>query len=151
MGALSVGDRAPDFSSVDSDGRPVSLSGFAGKVVVLYFYPKANTPGCTREGIAFNEKLDWLGQHGAVVLGISTDSPGAQAKFKQRYSLGFTMVSDAGRKISSLYGVLRPTGTAERTTFLVGRDGVIAAVIRGVRPEEHASEVVRRMEDLGMA
>ncbi|MDP7975369.1 MAG: redoxin domain-containing protein, partial [TACK group archaeon] len=79
MGTLAVGDMAPDFSSVDSDGRPISLSQFAGKTVVLYFYPKASTPGCTREGIRFNERLDWFRQHDVVVLGVSTDSPQAQA------------------------------------------------------------------------
>ncbi|MGC8632573.1 MAG: peroxiredoxin [Thermoprotei archaeon] len=151
MGTLAVGDMAPDFSSVDSDGRPISLSQFAGKTVVLYFYPKASTPGCTREGIRFNERLDWFRQHDVVVLGVSTDSPQAQAKFRQRYSLAFTMVSDRDRKISSSYGILRETGTAARTTFLIGRDGTIAAVIQGVKPEEHAEKVIREIEELGMA
>jgi len=150
MAKLIAGSVAPNFSSVDSDGNPISLSQFTGKVVVLYFYPKANTPGCTREGISFRDNMKWFQDHGVVVLGVSTDSPAAQKKFKDKYSFNFTMVSDKRKEISESYGVLRITGTAARTTFIVEKDGKVAAVFEGVRPDGHAQEVIKKLEELNL-
>ncbi|WP_449462676.1 peroxiredoxin [Tardisphaera miroshnichenkoae] len=147
---IEAGSKAPDFSSVDSDGKPISLSQFSGKVVVLYFYPRANTPGCTREGISFRDNIKWFADHGVVALGVSTDSPSAQKKFKDKYSLNFTMVSDKDKAISKAYGVLSPKGTALRTTFLIGRDGNVAHVFTKVRPDGHAQEVIHKISELGL-
>lgn len=151
MTTPKIGDPAPQFSSVDSDGKPISLSDFQGKTVVLYFYPRANTPGCTREGISFRDSQRWFQDHRVVVLGVSTDSPAAQKKFKEKYSFNFTMVSDKGGEISKLYGVLRPTGTAERTTFLIDPEGKLAYAFQKVRPDGHAEEVIRKIQELGLA
>ncbi len=147
---IEIGTKAPDFSSVDSDGKPISLSQFSGKVVVLYFYPRANTPGCTREGISFRDNIRWFNDRDVVVLGVSTDSPAAQKKFKDKYSLNFTMVSDKGKTVSKAYGVLSPTGTASRTTFLIGKDGNVAYVFTKVRPDGHAQEVINKISELGL-
>ncbi len=147
---IDAGSKAPDFSSVDSDGKPISLSQFSGKVVVLYFYPRANTPGCTREGISFRDNIKWFTDHDVVVLGVSTDSPAAQKKFKDKYSLNFTMVSDKDKAISKAYGVLSLRGTASRTTFLIGKDGKVAHVFVKVKPDGHAQEVINKITELGL-
>jgi peroxiredoxin Q/BCP len=147
---VDVGSKAPDFTSVDSDGSLVSLSQFSGKVVVLYFYPRSNTPGCTREALSFKDSMKWFLDKGVIVLGVSTDSPSAQKKFKENYGLNFTLVSDKDKEISKAYGVLSPRGTALRTTFIIAGDGKVAHVFTKVKPDGHTNEVIEKISSLGL-
>jgi thioredoxin-dependent peroxiredoxin len=154
---LSPGDKAPDFHAIAVggeylEGGPVSLSDFKGKNLVLYFYPKDDTPGCTVQACAVRDHYHHVVKTGAVILGISVDSPASHAKFIKKHSLPFPLVSDEKHEIVSAYGVwVEKTmygktfmGT-ERSTFVVGPDGIIRSVFRKVTPEEHVTTV---MEDL---
>ena len=152
---MQIGDKVDDFTLPDQDGNPVSLSDFHGKPVVLFFYPKADTPGCTVEACEFRdafpkfEKFEKLGTSGAVVLGISRDTPKAQAKFKAKYNLPFTLLADADQTIVNRFGLVKPkmmygkqvTGV-ERTTYLIDADGKLAHVWEKVKPEGHAEQVL---------
>ena len=147
---LEPGVEAPDFEATAHTGEKVRLSDFRGKIVVLYFYPRAMTPGCTREGIRFNQLADEFEKHGAVILGISTDPPERNKRFAEKHGVRFLLLSDPEGEIARAYGVLRPNGkSAERVTFIIDKDGVIRAVLRNIRPaEKHADlalEEVRRL------
>jgi len=150
---VSVGDIAPDFEAIAHTGEKVRLSQFRGKVVVLYFYPRAMTPGCTREGIRFNELLEEFEKLGAVILGVSTDPPEKNKRFAEKHGFRFLLLSDPEGEVAEKYGVLRVTRSgrksAERTTFIIDRDGVVRKVLRNIRPaEKHADlalEEVRRL------
>lgn len=149
---MREGDEAPDFELSDQDGRVVSLGELRGKIVVLYFYPRAGTSGCTKEAERFNELLDEFESLGSVVLGVSTDAPGTISRFAERLGLRFRLPSDEGGKVAGAYGVLR-TGrrrvSAERVTFVIDRGGRIARVIRNVRPAaRHADEALRAVAEL---
>lgn len=141
---LRPGDPAPDFTAVDERGRTVSLSDFRGRKVVLYFYPKDDTPGCTREACGFRDRFAELEAAGAVVLGVSPDDAASHARFKEKYGLPFSLLSDHDHRIADAYGVWkerrrfgRTSHGVERTTFVIDEDGRIRAVIRGVKPEQH--------------
>lgn len=145
---LKEGDKAPPFSA-DSSAGPISLADFAGKPVVLYFYPKDDTPGCTKEACGFRDVYSDLTQAGIVILGISTDSTRAHAKFIEKYKLPFTLVADPGMEIVRKFGVWgekrfmgRKYEGTHRVTFLIGRDGRIRKIWPKVKPEEHAAEVL---------
>lgn len=148
----SVGEKAPYFEAVAHDGTTFKLSQQEGKITVLYFYPRAMTPGCTREGVRFNELYEEFAKLGAEVYGISTDSPSANKKFAEKHGFRFKLLSDPEGKIASLYGVLKK-GTkrpsAQRVTFIIKPDLTIAAILKNIRPaEKHADEalaVVRKM------
>lgn len=150
--ALEPGVEAPSFEATTHTGSRFRLDELRGRIVVLYFYPRAMTTGCTREARRFNELLDEFEKLGAVVVGVSTDPPERNKKFAEKYSLRFTLLSDTEGEVARLYSVLRQ-GTrrlsAERVTFVIDRDGRIAEVIKGVRPaEKHADlalEAVRRL------
>ena len=149
---VSEGESAPSFEAVAHTGEKVRLEDFRGRIVVLYFYPRAMTPGCTREGIRFNELLDEFTKLGAVVIGVSTDPVDKNRKFAERNGFRFLLVSDEDGKIARLYGVLRGSGdslSADRVTFIIDRDGKIARILKGIRPaERHADEalaVVKRL------
>jgi thioredoxin-dependent peroxiredoxin len=146
---LQEGDPAPDFTAETNGGGKVSLADFAGKNVILYFYPRDNTPGCTKEACAFRDHWDDFKKKGAVVLGVSTDKVKSHDKFVAKYNLPFTLLADDEKKIVQAYGVWGPrtfmgmkyTGTA-RATFLIGPDGKIKKIWPKVKPAEHWQEVL---------
>jgi peroxiredoxin Q/BCP len=146
---LKEGDQAPLFTAPTNQGGTVSLADLKGKSVVLYFYPKDDTPGCTKEACAFRDHFAALTKKGAVVLGISTDSPKSHDKFAGKFKLPFTLVSDEDKRIVQAYGVWgektfmgrKYLGT-HRVTFLIAPDGRIKNIWPKVKPEEHAAEVL---------
>jgi len=146
------GDPAPDFEATAHDGTRFKLSEQRGRIVVLYFYPRAMTPGCTREAKRFNELLEEFEKLGAIVVGVSTDPVERNKRFAEKLGLRFKLLSDPEGRIASLYGVLK-TGTkrpsAERVTFVIDEEGVVREVFERVRPaEKHADlalEAVRRL------
>lgn len=139
------GEKAPDFTLEADDGRQISLKDYMGKRVVLYFYPKDDTPGCTREAVEFRDVADEFEKQGAVIVGVSKDSVDSHRKFKQKHGLPFTLLSDPGGKVLELYGVWKEKSLygrtfmgTERTTFLIDEKGFVAKVYRKVRPQGHA-------------
>lgn len=141
---LQPGDPAPDFTLSDQHGDPVSLSGLHGQTVVLYFYPKADTPGCTKQACGVRDHRADYERAGAVVLGVSPDPVKAVTKFDDKYGLGFPLLADEDHQVAEAYGVWvqksmygRTYMGNERTTFVIGPDGRIAQVLRKVKPDEH--------------
>ena len=141
---LNSGDHAPDFTLPDQAGNPVTLSSFRGKTVILYFYPKADTPGCTTQACGIRDHRADYERADAIVLGVSPDSPKAIAKFDDKYGLGFPLLGDEEHKVAEAYGVWvqksmygRKYMGMERSTFVIGPDGVITDVVRKVKPGEH--------------
>ncbi len=146
---LQEGDKAPDFSAETNGGGSVKLVNFKGKNVILYFYPKDDTPGCTKEACAFRDNFAAFKQKGAVVLGVSVDPVKAHDKFVEKYKLPFTLLADVDKKIVEAYGVWgqkvfmgRKYLGVQRVTFLIGPDGKIKKIWPKVKPEEHAAEVL---------
>ena len=142
--ALQPGDTAPDFTLPDHDGNPVSLAGLRGNTVVLYFYPKADTPGCTTQACGVRDHRADYEQAGAVVLGVSPDPVKKIAKFNDKYGLNFPLLADEDHAVAEAYGVWvqksmygRTYMGNERTTFVIGPDGVIKDVFQKVKPAEH--------------
>jgi peroxiredoxin Q/BCP len=146
---LNEGDPAPDFNALTSEGKTVSLADFKGRNVVLYFYPRDDTPGCTKEACAFRDEFEEVRKKNAVVLGVSTDSVKSHSKFVQKYRLPFTLLADPDKQIVSAYGVwgekqfmgMKFKGT-HRVTFLIGPDGRIRKIWPKVKPAQHAQEVL---------
>lgn len=146
---LREGDKAPDFAAQTQDGKTVSLKDYAGKPVILYFYPRDDTPGCTKEACGFRDDFAQFEKKGAVVLGVSTDPVKAHVKFAEKYSLPFKLLADVDHKIVEAYGVWgqksflgkKYMGT-HRVTFLIGPDGVIKKIWPEVKPTEHSAEVL---------
>ncbi len=146
---LEPSDRAPDFTLPDQDGNEVSLSSLRGKTVVLYFYPKADTPGCTTQACGIRDHRADYANADAVVLGVSPDAPKKIAKFDEKYSLGFPLLGDEDHSVAEAYGVWVEKSMygktymgMERSTFVIGPDGVITNVFRKVKPAEHDSLVL---------
>jgi thioredoxin-dependent peroxiredoxin len=146
---LKEGDAAPGFTTATSGGGTVSLADFKGKPVVLYFYPKDNTPGCTTEACSFRDHFTALKKKGAVVLGVSTDSVKSHDKFVEKLSLPFTLLADEDKQIVQAYGVWgqktfmgRKFMGTNRITFLIGPDGRIKRIWTQVKPNEHVQEVL---------
>lgn len=146
---LKVGDTAPNFTLPDQRGEMLSLSELRGKRVVLYFYPRDNTSGCTRQACAFAASHAALTAAGAVVVGISRDSTESHLKFAQKYGLPFTLLSDPGREAIEAYGVWqekkqcgRVSMGIVRTTFVIGPDGRIEHVMPKVKPETNAEQIL---------
>ncbi len=142
--ALEPGTPAPDFELPDQHGNPVSLSGLRGQKVVIYFYPKADTPGCTVQACGIRDHQADYDAAGAVVLGVSPDPVKEVAKFDDKFGLGFTLLADEDHSVAESYGVWveksmygRTFMGNERTTFVIGPDGVIQEVLRNVKPAEH--------------
>lgn len=142
---VDVGERAPEFTLQADDGREVSLSGYKGKKVVLYFYPKDGTPGCTTEAKEFRDTVKEFEKENAVILGVSKDSVKSHQRFKQKHALPFTLLSDPEGKVLDLYEVWKKKSLygrtfmgTERTTFLINEDGVIEKVYRKVKAKGHA-------------
>ena len=146
---LKAGDKAPAFAVATSGGGRISLADYKGQNVILYFYPKDDTPGCTKEACAFRELFADFKKKGAVVLGVSVDSPKAHDKFIEKYKLPFSLLADEDHKIVESYGVWgekqfmgRRYQGIHRVTFLIGGDGKIKRIWPKVKPEEHAAEVL---------
>jgi peroxiredoxin Q/BCP len=142
---VNEGEEAPDFTLLADDGRKVSLKDYRGKKVVLYFYPKDGTPGCTREAIEFRDITKEFEKEGAVILGVSKDSIKSHQKFKQKHELPFTLLSDPEGKALDLYGVWKKKSLygrtfmgTERTTFLIDEKGIVKKVYRKVKAKGHA-------------
>lgn len=142
---VDAGQKAPDFTLLADDGKKVSLSDYLGKKVVLYFYPKDGTPGCTSEAIQFRDMLKEFHKQDAVILGVSKDSVGSHQKFKQKHQLPFKLLSDPQGKVLDSYGVWKKKSLygrtfmgIERTTFLIDEQGIVKKVFRKVKVEGHA-------------
>lgn len=146
---LNEGDLAPDFTAKDQDGNEVKLSDYKGQKVVLYFYPKDDTPGCTKEACSFRDANDIYAEKGIKVFGVSTDSEKSHQKFISKYNLPFTLLADTDKKIVNDYGVYgekslygRKYMGVNRTTFLIDEDGKIVKIFKKVNVSEHAQEVL---------
>jgi peroxiredoxin Q/BCP len=149
MPVPAQGDPAPDINLLTDAGQPFSLNSLRGKNVVLYFYPKADTPGCTKEACAFRDDSPKLEAANTVVIGVSPDKPGAQARFKEKFGLPFTLLADTEHKAAEAYGVWveksmygKKYMAVERATFVIGPDGLIKKVFPKVKVEGHAAEVL---------
>ena len=154
--APQAGDIAPDFTLPDQSGEPVTLSDLKGKNVVLYFYPKADTPGCTTQACGIRDHRSDYESAGAVVLGVSPDAPKKIAKFDQKYDLGFPLLADEDHAVAEAYGVWvekamygRKYMGNERTTFVIDADGTIKDVLRKVKPAEHDDRVLASLAGKG--
>ena len=152
---IAEGERAPDFTLPDQDGEPVTLSALAGRPVVLYFYPKADTPGCTTQACGVRDHLPAYEQTGAVVLGVSPDPVSAVKKFHDKQGLNFTLLADADHAICDRYGVWvektnygRTYWGAQRSTFVIDQEGTVATVIPKVSPKTHDDVVLAALAEL---
>lgn len=151
---MQIGD-VVDFALPDQTGTPVSLAQFRGSPVVLFFYPRADTPGCTIEACEFRDVYSELKAAGAVLLGISRDTPGKQKKFAEKFSLPYTLLADVEMEVTKRFDLVKP-GTmygkpvtkVERSTFLFDKEGKLAAEFRAVKPEGHAAEMVKAVREL---
>jgi thioredoxin-dependent peroxiredoxin len=146
---LDVNDKAPDITLEDQDGKEVSLKDFKGKTVILYFYPRADTPGCTKEACSFRDDYKKIQKTGVVLLGASPDTPSAQKKFQEKFHLPFSLLADADKKLCNAFGVIQEKNMygkkvmgVVRTTFVIGPDGKIKHVFHKVKPEGHSDEVL---------
>jgi len=144
-----AGAKAPDFTAVAHDGSQVKLSAFKGRPVVLYFYPKDDTPGCTVEACGFRDAHAQFGRHKAVVLGVSPDSPRSHVKFREKFGLPFTLLADENHALAEKFGAWREKSMygksymgVARSTFVIDRAGRIAKVFTAVKPEGHEREVL---------
>jgi thioredoxin-dependent peroxiredoxin len=146
---MNIYDKAPDFTLPDQNAQKVALKDLRGKTVVLFFFPKADTPGCTIEACGFREAYRKLEKAGAVVMGISADTPQIQKKFEAKYDLPYTLLSDGDKRVAEAYGVLKEKNMygkkvkgIARTTFVIDGEGKIAHVFEHVKAEGHAEEVL---------
>ena len=147
---LEVGQKAPEFTGKDQDGKEVSLSDFRGKKIVLYFYPKDQTPGCTAQACNLRDNYQNLQKQGYVVLGISTDSQASHRNFIEKQELPFSLIADEDKSIHEKYDVWKEKnmygrkymGTV-RTTFIINEEGIIEEVITKVNTKEHTSQIVK--------
>lgn len=148
--------KAPDFSLPDQDGTLRTLQEFKGRWIVLYFYPKDNTPGCTKEACNFRDERDAIAEYGnAVVLGVSKDSVASHAKFAEKHNINFTLLSDTEHATIKAYGSWKESnilgvkkGSVMRNTYLVSPDGMIAKEYKGVNPVTHASQIIKDLQEL---
>ena len=146
---LAEGAPAPDFTLTSDSGEPVSLADFRGKPVVLYFYPKDDTPGCTTQACGIRDSWGDLQRAGAVVLGVSPDSEASHVKFREKFGLPFPLLADTAHEVSELYGVWGERSFAgktfmgvKRSTFVVAPDGSLAKIMHDVKPATHADDVL---------
>ena len=149
---MKKGDIVPDFTLQDKDGKEVTLSSFRGRKVVLYFYPKDNTPGCTRQAVAFADNYAEFEKRGIVVIGISKDSVASHVKFAEKYGLPFILLADTELEAIKAYGVWQEKklyGKASmgvvRTTFLLDENGVITKIMPKVKPDTNAAEILAEL------
>jgi len=153
LAELKIGDVAPDFSLLDERGLPVSLKDFHGKkIVVLYFYPKDFTPGCTAEACSFRDNYSSYEEKDAVVIGVSLDSVESHSRFSERNNLPFAILSDKSKEVAKAYGVLGIGGfLVKRMTFIIGKDGKITHVFPKVDVKQHSEEVLKALDELQKA
>ena len=146
---IRAGEPAPDFELLSDSGETVTLSSFRGKPVVLYFYPKDDTPGCTAQACGLRDSYDAFRERGAVVLGVSPDDESSHRRFKRKYELPFTLLADADHDVAERYGVWveknsygRKSMGIRRSTFVIDAEGRVAKALYGVKPEGHAELVL---------
>ena len=149
---LEVGQQAPDFELPDAEGKMHKLSDYRGKKVVLYFYPRDNTSGCTKEAVSFRDHIEAFQKHGVVVLGVSPDTPESHQKFAGKYGLNFTLLADPEHKVLEAYGVWQEKNMygkkkwgVKRTTYIIDENGVIQHVFKKVNTAIHAEEVLQAL------
>ncbi|MCK9495070.1 MAG: thioredoxin-dependent thiol peroxidase [Dehalococcoidia bacterium] len=149
---LEAGDQAPDFTLKDQDGNTHSLKDYAGRTVVLYFYPADDTPGCTKEACSFRDNHEAILEQGAVVLGVSKDTAGSHQKFREKYDLPFPLLVDEDKKVSSAYGAWgekvlygKTVIGMIRSTFIIGPDGKLTKVWKQVKADGHAEHVLKAL------
>jgi peroxiredoxin Q/BCP len=152
---IEEGQEAPDFTLEDDEGNDVSLADFRGQPVVLYFYPKDDTPGCTKEACAFRDRKGDIAERGAVVLGVSPDDVASHARFKEKYGLNFPLLADRTHGVAEAYGAWREktlygkkTVGIQRSTFLVDGEGEVVKVWRRVQVEGHDDQVLKALDGL---
>lgn len=150
---MKVGDKAPDFTLADKDGKPVSLKDFAGKKVVLYFYPKDNTPGCTRQACAFAQNYSEFSRRGIAVIGVSKDSVESHRKFAEKYDLPFVLLADPELQAIRAYGVWQEKKLygkvsfgVVRMTFIIDEKGIVSKVMPKAKPDTNASEILAELK-----
>jgi peroxiredoxin Q/BCP len=155
---IPAGEYAPTFTLKDESETLRSLSDYRGRPVVLYFYPKDDTPGCTTEACNFRDDYSQYETAGVEILGVSPDSPRSHSKFKKKFELPFTLLADTDRVVSQAYGVWGPKKMmgreyegVHRTTFLIGPDGRIVKVFENVRPADHSAEILAAFDELKKA
>ena len=151
--SVEIGKPAPEFTLAATGGEKVSLSDFLGKTVILYFYPKDDTPGCTKEACDLRDSWDQITDDGAVVLGVSGDSVDSHDHFRKKHSLPFTLLSDPEHRVSEAYGVWTEKSNygrtymgIERSTFVIGPDGKTKAIFRKVKVDGHTGEILKAIE-----
>jgi len=149
MAILNIGDKAPEFNATDQDGKEINLSQYAGKKVILYFYPKDNTPGCTAEACDLRDNYDHLTNNGFDVIGVSTDSEKSHQKFIEKYNLPFRLIADTDKKVSEAFGVYglkkfmgKEYMGINRTTFVIDENGMIENVVEKVDTKNHTAQLV---------
>jgi thioredoxin-dependent peroxiredoxin len=149
---VKEGNPAPDFTLTSDSGEQVSLESLRGQPVVLYFYPKDDTPGCTAQACGMRDNYDAFGERGAVVLGISPDDESSHARFKQKYGLPFTLLADPDHSVAEQFGVWgerklygKTYMGVERSTFVIDPEGNVARVMRRVKPDTHADQVLEAL------
>jgi peroxiredoxin Q/BCP len=154
---IQAGTQAPDFELMDDSNQPQKLSNFRGKVVILYFYPKDDTPGCTTEACNFREDYSEYERLGITILGISPDTVKSHSKFKAKYHLPFKLLADIDHKICDIYGTWGPKkfmGKSYegvlRTTFIISPEGIIQQVYENVKPAEHSNEILKSLKESGI-
>ena len=150
MTTLQIGDKAPDFQSINQDETSVSLSDFSGKKLVLFFYPKASTPGCTLEACNLSENYSLFVAQGYDVLGVSADSPKRQSNFKNKYEFPYDLLADEDKSVINAYGVWGPKkfmgreyDGIHRITFVIDEKGVIEDIITKVKTKEHTAQILK--------
>lgn len=146
---LQIGTKAPDFQLLDQDGQAHKLSDYQGKKVILYFYPKDNTSGCTKQACSFNEKMPQFTEKNAVILGVSKDSVASHKKFQQNYNLGFTLLSDPELSVIKAYGVWqekklygKTSMGIVRTTYLIDENGLISQALEKVKAADNPAQML---------
>jgi thioredoxin-dependent peroxiredoxin len=145
---IEEGTPAPDFTLTTDSGDTVTLSDLRGKPVVLYFYPRDDTPGCTKQACGIRDEYARFRDAGAVVLGVSSDTQASHARFKAKYGLPFTLLADPEHVAGEAYGVTQEGRSSfQRSTFVIGADGNVAKVMRRVKPDEHAEQVLAALGD----
>lgn len=152
---IEPGQKAPAFTLLDDQGKKVKLSDFKGSPVVLYFYPRDNTPGCTKEACAFRDRKAELQSLGAVVLGVSTDTVESHAKFRDKFQLNFRLLADTDNKVSEAYGAWREKNMygkksmgIQRSTYLIDEAGKVAHVWKRVQVDGHDTQVLQALQEL---
>jgi peroxiredoxin Q/BCP len=155
---VAEGERAPDFTLPDQHGNPVSLADLRGQTVVLYFYPRADTPGCTTQACGVRDRSDEYGEAGARVLGVSPDSVEDVRKFAEKYGLDFTLLADADHAVADAYGTWGEKSMygkrywgVQRATFVIDAEGIVAKVFPKVSPKTHDDVVLEALADLSPA